>query len=424
MKSEIGVIVATVIVAIIAIVFGVMAYMNNGTLEGATPGDSKQAQIDDNQKKVDGLKDQLDLYQAKADKFQGDITQAQADIDQYTKERKNYEDAYTRRTKLVQSGNDFGAKAKELTDTLTEKKTASLTIISNEKRDNAAESAKRLDDLKTLKENAQKETDALTAEFDKRVKSNRAEMNYQKSKLADVNAQLADLTQREPERAFLLDRPDGKVVASDPLLNTVVINLGTGQGVKNGYRFEVYTIRPGAKHKTRGYVEVVKAGETQSQCMVLNYPIEMPVDKLADYVGSAPEEAFSPITQSGQKGTSINRMTETRTVNIGPSKLDPILEGDLIENPFFEFGRTLTFYIAGSKEMVGERQKSAIRYTWLEIKAAAERYGAKVVDTIDTNVNYVIAQKNPQDDPEYRKAVDFGIPIVHEWELFRFLDNR
>ena len=150
----------------------------------------------------------------------------------------------------------------------------------------------------------------------------------------------------------------------------------------------------------------------------------MPTDTQSGYVATEPEEIYSPVAQSGKKGFSAEVMTATKTVMSGQNMMDPVVEGDLIQNPFFDAGRQIIFYIAGSKEVVGERQKSAIRYRWTEIKDMAERYGAKVVAEVDTNVNYVIAQKNPGDDPEYKKAVDFGIPIVYEWELFRFLDNK
>ena len=205
-----------------------------------------------------------------------------------------------------------------------------------------------------------------------------------------------------------------------PCAMSFSINLGTGAGVKNGFRFEVFTYRPGHVRKVKGYGEVTKAGDVQSECMVLNYPIELPSDPLADYVSAQPEEIYSPLSQSGKKGSSANRMTATHPTIFGQDKLDPIVEGDNIQNPFFEPSRPITFYIVDLKDQTGERQKSAIRYTRQEIAAVAERYGAKVVDSVDTNVNYVIAQKNPGDDPEYKKAVDLGIPIVYEWELFRF----
>ena len=45
MKSDFGVIVATVLVAIIAIVFGVIAFMNGRAIEGDTPADALDSQI-------------------------------------------------------------------------------------------------------------------------------------------------------------------------------------------------------------------------------------------------------------------------------------------------------------------------------------------------------------------------------------------
>jgi len=115
---------------------------------------------------------------------------------------------------------------------------------------------------------------------------------------------------------------------------------------------------------------------------------------------------------------------------MGMNKEDPIAEGDLVQNPFFTPGKSLTFYIAGSKEIVNETQKSAIRYRWTEIKGVIEAYGGKVSPVADTTVNYMVCQKNPKTEgtdaekAEYQKAVDLGLPVIYEWELFRFLESK
>ena len=262
------------------------------------------------------------------------------------------------------------------------------------------------------------------AEYDTSLKRHKEDMNYQKSQLGDTKQVLADLTTREEIRANILNRADGKVVLADPVHDIVSIDIGTGVGVKNGFRFEVFSLLPGNKHVTKAYIEVRKAGPTQSECLVIRRPVVMPADELNNYVAPEPEYVFNPYVQSGKKTGSAEPLTGGKVVTTGQSAVNPILEGDYVQNPFFEAARQLVFYIAGSKEMVGERQKSAIRYRWTDIKDAAERHGAKVVDAISTDVNYVIAQKNPQDDPEYKKAVDLGIPVIYEWELFRFLDNN
>ena len=54
-----------------------------------------------------------------------------------------------------------------------------------------------------------------------------------------------------------------------------------------------------------------------------------------------------------------------------------------------------------------------------------EAYGNKVADAVSLDVNYIVAQKNAKaEDPEFQKGVDLGLPVLYEWELFRFLDNR
>jgi len=236
--------------------------------------------------------------------------------------------------------------------------------------------------------------------------------------------------QRDEERADIFTQPDGKVVLTDPVRNFVVINIGTATGVRNGFRFECYAMRPGNKKVVKAYLEVRRADVSKSECMVLKRVLAMPKDPHSEYVAEQPEEQFSPYQESGHKGASAQPLLGVKNLDLTVRHMDPIVEGDLIQNPFFSPDKQLTFFIAGSKLIENDRQKSAIRYRWTEIKSVVEAYGAKVAAEPDINVNYVIAQKNPKTegtDPEkaqYRKAVDLGLPIIYEWELFRFLDTR
>ena len=157
----------------------------------------------------------------------------------------------------------------------------------------------------------------------------------------------------------------------------------------------------------------------------------LPKDPLSDYVATEPEQLYSPYQESGRKDATAQPLSgRPKMIITGAHKTDPIVEGDLIQNPFFAPGKTFTYYIAGAKKMENDRQKSAIRYRWTDIKRVLESYGHSVSPVVDTNVNYIIAQKNAETDgddnekAEFVKAKNLGIPVIYEWELFRFLDTR
>jgi hypothetical protein len=142
-------------------------------------------------------------------------------------------------------------------------------------------------------------------------------------------------------------------------------------------------------------------------------------------VATCPEEKFSPYREAGRKGAAIQPLSgPVRVVRWGDQSKNPIQAGDFVENPFFRKGPPLTFYLAGNKELAGGIPKCTIVYPWTQIKRVAESYGAKVADKVDPTLDCVIAQRNPTEDPKYLEAVRLGVPVLYEWELFRFIDQN
>lgn len=425
MKSELGVILMVIVLAILSIVFGVFAYLNFKEIDGNDkPEDAYSVRIDKEKQTARELKDQIEEYEGKKQVFSQQITKTLQLGEYYKKQMNEFKVAHEKRLGLAKQGKDFEQLVKDISGVVTKTKTKTLGQVEADITTARTDMEKKLADVTAKKAVIQAEVLAKKNDFQAVGKKHVVEMNYVNSQLGDTKQVLRDLTTREVIHAKILDRADGKVVLADYERNFVSIDLGTGDGVKNGFRFEVFAMLPGNKHVTKAYIEVRDAGEKQSQCVVLRRPVVLPQDSLSGYLASEPEEKYSPIAKSGKAGASAEKMSGGKVVMSGQTLENPIVDGDLIQNPFYEAGVQRVFYIAGSKEVVGERQKSAVQYRWTEIRDAAERYGAKVLPAVDTSVNYVIAQKNPQDDPEFKKAVDLGIPVIYEWELFRFLDNN
>ncbi len=427
MKEENGPLIALVAFIILAMIFGGMAYSDKKALDGERPEDALQKQIDD---KVAGIASQEAEVKSNDYKIAQYRKQIQEQVDRYDFFADSMDDftvEYTRRLKLKESADAYDKQGSDLSDKVSAKKAATLQAINKDTSEIREKMESEVSEKTKAREAAvgrqrQVEED-MTAEARRHVQSK----NYEMTRLGDSKQTLADLTRREVERANVLTEADGKVVFADDVHNLIVINIGTGAGVKNGYRFEVYAMRPGKKKVSKGYLEVVRADPSKSQCRFLNRPILMPKDAFSEYVAQQPEEIFSPYQQSGQKeATAAPLMGTPRPVVLGYDPKDPIVEGDLVQNPLFDPGKTYTFYIAGLKDLDRDtgKQKSAIRYRWTEIKAVVQAYGGKVVNDVDINVNYMIAQKDPTSDDKFQKGVELGIPVIYEWELFRFLDNK
>jgi hypothetical protein len=391
---------------------------------------SKDAEIAKIKIEIQKMKDEIDGYRETSAKLKEQIRVQQAKFALSTDLYNEYGAEYERRRQQSEQAEKFDKQASELQGIVSKLKSETLTRVNKETSEVREKMEKDLQEKNTTKEAAIARLRQFKEEYESDVKKYRSQKNYEQSSLDESKSVLSDLTQREIERADIFNEADGKVIYSDAVHNLVIINLGTAAGVRNGYRFECYAAKPGKQHVTKAWLEVRRADASKSECIVVKRPILMPKDPLSDYVATNPEEMFSPYQESGNKTSTVQPLSAARLISTGVAKENPIVEGDLVENPFFVPNKTLTFYIAGAKELTNERQKSAIRYRWTEIKSVIESYGAKVSPVVDTTVNFVIAQKNPktegtdQEKAEFQKAIDLGLPVIYEWELFRFLDSK
>jgi hypothetical protein len=427
MKEENGPLIALVAFIVLSLFFGVMAYQNKKEIDGPDPEHTMQKGIDDKVASIQSLESEISSTKFKITGFRKQIEVQQSRYEFFADSLDDYTSEYTRRLKLKESADAYDKQGQDLADKVTQRKTATLTAINKETSEVREKMEAEVSEKTKAREAAVGRTNQLNEDLVAEGKKHVQNMNYERTRLGDSKQTLSDLTHREIERAPVFTEPDGKIVFADDVHNILVINIGTAAGVHNGYRFEVFAMRPGKKKVSKGYLEVVRADASKSECRYLNRAILMPKDSFSEYVADQPEEMFSPYQQSGQKeSTAAPLMGTPKPIVMGFNPQDPIVEGDFVQNPFFNPGKSYTFYIAGSKELDRDtgKQKSAIRYRWTEIKSVVEAYGGKVVNDVDINVHYIIAQKDPNSDEKFQKGVDLGIPVIYEWELFRFLDTK
>jgi len=433
---DVGPLIALIVFIVLTAVFGFFAFDSYGKITGADPTgeqtgtrthiDSQievvqleieelESTVRETRRKIAVLEDRVDRLHARHH-YATYIANGQDGL---------YELAYNGRRLLSQAGQQEVTQAQELRGALTEAKNNVKSTLRSEESKIRNDTDAGISKLQEDKDASIRRVAAEKKALDRDEKKYRQDRNYQQSTLDELKRQLDYLTSREPERADVQERADGQVVLSDPVNNTICINIGTAHGVRNGFRFECYALKPGDRKNTKAYLEVRRASPNVSECMIITKPIELPKDPLSNYAGSQPEEQFSPYQQSGKAGSLLQGLTAVpKKGQMGMNTMNPIVVGDYVQNPFFNPYKRYTFYIAGDKTIQQGQQKSAIAYQWPHIKSVIEQYGGKVAEKVDLTVNYMVAQKNPQDDPQFGKGVTLGIPVIHEWEIFRFLDQQ
>jgi hypothetical protein len=433
MKEEAGPLIALILFIILTGVFGFLAWDKQQTLLGDDPNGSKskETEIRHLQEEIEATKGEILDYQTAADGLREQIRRQRALYSMAADLKDFYTIEYNRRLKLIEIGGKFEESASTLAGTVSELKNKTLQRINSETTESREKMEKELQEKNTAREESITRLRNAKEEFETAVKVYRQQLNYESSAVDDAKSNLANLTERDLQRAEVLNETDGRVILSDVVHGFCIIDLGTSDGVQNGFRFEVFAMQPDGKRLRKAFIEVRRAEPTRSECIVVKRPTQMPTDATSSYVAQEPEEMFSPYQESGRQGASALRLNgKPRPMLLGFNEDHPIVEGDLIQNPFFNKRKALTFYIAGSKELDAGRQKSAIKYSAREIKAVVELYGGHVVDKPDVGVDYVISQKNPkeegtdQEKAEFQRVLALGLPIVYEWELFRFLDRR
>ena len=222
------------------------------------------------------------------------------------------------------------------------------------------------------------------------------------------------LIKRQRVRANL--DTDGKVIFSDPLNRKVGINIGSEHGVKPGMRFEVYNVERDKSHDRvrKGFIIVQKVNPLHSVCLAQLDELYLGTDPFG-YTATDPEERYSPSSAIG--GDTLRPLPlsgEPAVVLRGPSVENPIMEGDLIQCPFFERYRKLRFLVLGDKELA---------YPLEHIMQVLREYGCTVTDKVDPEVDMVLVRtwSFMAEDKQLSEAIKLGLKIVYEVEILPFL---
>lgn len=179
--------------------------------------------------------------------------------------------------------------------------------------------------------------------------------------------ELSILKSVNKETLIQVKKKDGAIVFADHKTNTVYIDTGRKNGVQRGLKFDVYRYSKKGKKVFKGRLEIQKVMDKVSMALI------------------------------------------TRQKN----RYDPIVTGDIISNPVFQEGKPIYFVFAGK----------FLRTSNENLKKLIENIGSKVEDKVTARTNFVIVGNKGEDHPNYVAAVSYGIPLMTEKEVLKYIGD-
>lgn len=269
------------------------------------------------------------------------------------------------------------------------------------------ERSRLMGQIEDLRQQISKEQETAT----KRKEELRSQRSKLETELNQARDDLRKFTARERQTADIL--PNGTVIKTDYQTKIAIIDIGSSNGVKLGFRFEVFQIRGGVDRQSKGFLETKTVNPETSTCTMIERNIELPRCPVCGYTAHLPEELYCPYCSGGTSGIGVQKLSASpKKIVLGVNPDNPIAVGDFIWNPLF----------GGSKGKVVVYKGDPLlpnRFARVFIEETVRSYGNKLVEDISAEVKLLVAGRLAPDAVE--AARELGIPIVYEFELFPFL---
>jgi len=260
----------------------------------------------------------------------------------------------------------------------TRKQVAVNKTIKEEKEGEINKLRSDIREVETQKSNIEQQAKATQARQQAQIEQERTEkqelekkLNIEiaalRSEISEKRRRIQELIKKKPKTIMWVD-PDGEVVLSDNKLGHCWVNLGRRDGLRVGGIFEVFRYIKGGRRKAKGRIEIKKVQDNLSQAAII--------------------ESLDP-------------------------KDDPIVKGDHIISPFFDKLETKEFVFAG--------ELTNPIYSKREVIKMIEEMGASVSRELSVTTDFLVAGKGAEETEEYARAIDLGITVLLESELFNYL---
>jgi hypothetical protein len=188
-----------------------------------------------------------------------------------------------------------------------------------------------------------------------------------RSEISEKRRRILELIKKKPKTMMWVD-PDGEILLADNKLGHCWIDIGRREGLRVGSVFEVFRYIKGGRRKAKGRIEIKKIQDNLSQAAII--------------------ESLDP-------------------------EDDPIVKGDHIISPFFDKHEVKIFVFAG--------ELTNPIYSKVEVIKMIKEMGGDVARELNVETDFLVAGKGAEETEEYAKAIDLGITVLREVELFNYL---
>ena len=271
----------------------------------------------------------------------------------------------------------------------------------------------RRDQLQSTSDDITKELTKQTLGYQRHKEELRKLRDRLETEIVQIREELQRFMVRELPEVDL--GHDGIVLTVDIESRQAVINVGRRQGVKCGMRFEAFQLRQGSRRVHKGYLVVRSASRETASCIIVNMAIRLPRCPADGYTARYPEERFCPFCTGSKGGSRVQRLSAIpKETNLGMDPQNPLVAGDLIQNPLYQSGRDLHFAAKGDAESpLSDKWKAE------DFIEAIKWHGGIVDAELTAQTDVLLAGKYAMDD--VRKARELGVKILRQYEVFDFL---
>lgn len=253
-----------------------------------------------------------------------------------------------------------------------------------------------------LQRNHQDEITRLEEELDRQLERARIEQAQLQSEVLARQQRISELQERR-ERTLDEMVADGQVSYVENELGLVWIDLTASDGVRRGQVFEVFQYVRGGEKEIRGLVEVRDVGETISQAAIID----------AYFMRDQLTGEMRPMPRA-----EVALPTGWTRVHL-PNPEDPVIQGDLLQSPFYDQVEPPVFVFIGSR-LTNER------YGMTEMEQRIVDAGCRVDPqvTIETDFAIVLDDAREQEPDELARAIQYGIILLHENDALEYVGRQ
>ena len=399
---------ALVILAVLAVISGGFMF-------------AMMLQQDEMTKLIKQNEDAIDKVVKEYTQVQTDIERAEGDVQDYEKKNEDLNDKFgdskMRKDKRLQNWKEAsrlvpGARGEVWTEAKEQDQRIDRAIKTVDDAIRSFEEAKKR--LMGELANARKGLEAKKKQVKDIEEGFVKELSKKTHRLDELKAKIERI--RKQQEAEKKVEADGRIVAvGAEETRYIAIDIGRIHGVTEDMKFSVFEEKRSGDKVVKGRIKVKDVRPTSCDCVLLPAPDEVPACPQCGWVAPKADMQNCVYCFLGDNDDEVQPLEKPRVViSAKADKMNPIMAGDFISNPYFTPGEVKTFVFGGETIFKSKR----------EIKLFIEEHGGKLEDKLTVDTDYLIAGTGEEAESLLKRARDIGIKVMKEEELYRFFGEE